>query len=158
MALTLPTVRGVLWTEQHSQWRWILAAASAEAAAAHVPVVSAHLHQAPYMGILFVALVAVCTVLAVAAVVRDSAAVYAGAALTCGLAIVGYVATRVVAFPQLSDDVGNWLEPLGIVSISAETTVVLAAAAALREATLRLELGARPVSQSAGLTTVNLGR
>lgn len=130
---TLPSAWRVLWTErQHSPWRWILTGASVEAAAAHVPVIGPHLHQAPYMGLLFVVLVAACVTLAAVVLVHDSPAVYAGAALTCGLAIIGYAATRLIAFPDLSDDVGNWLEPLGIVSICAETTVVLAAVTALR--------------------------
>ncbi|MDQ2788246.1 MAG: hypothetical protein M3Y73_00515 [Actinomycetota bacterium] len=43
------------------------------------------------------------------------------------MAIVGYIGTRSVAFPQLADDVGNWLEPLGIVAILAEAVVVIAA-------------------------------
>ena len=75
----------------------------------------------------FVVLAAACTFLAVAALVCDSAAVYALAALTCGLAVVGYIATRLVAFPMLADDVGNWFEPLGVVSVLAETVAVFAA-------------------------------
>lgn len=30
-----------------------------------------------------------------------------------------------MAFPQLADDVGNWLEPLGVVSVLAETAAVI---------------------------------
>jgi hypothetical protein len=33
---------------------------------------------------------------------------------------------------MLADDVGNWLEPLGVVSIVAETVVVASSIAALR--------------------------
>ena len=52
--------------------------------------------------------------------------------VVCGLTIIGYAATRLVAFPMLADDVGNWLEPLGVVSIVAETVVVASSIAALR--------------------------
>lgn len=114
--------------------RGVVVAAVAVAAVAHVPVIGPHLDQAPYMGVLFIVLTGACTFLGVAAAVCDSRAVYALVILTCGLAVVGYVATRLVAFPMLADDVGNWLEPLGVVSIASETIAVAAAAAALTRA------------------------
>ena len=117
-----------LWAPRRSAWRWLLVTATAVAAVAHLPAIGPHLHEAPYMGEEFVVLTAACVLLAVAALVCDSGAVYALAALTCGLAVVGYVATRIIAFPMLADDVGNWFEPLGVVSVVAETVAVLAAA------------------------------
>jgi hypothetical protein len=98
---------------------------------AHIPVICPRLHEAPYMGVLFIVLTAACAALAVAALVRDSRAVYVMVIVTCALAVIGYAATRLVAFPMLSDDVGNWLEPLGVVSIVAESVAVAAAIAAL---------------------------
>jgi hypothetical protein len=115
-----------------SPLRWPFIAAAVVAAVAHIPVIAPHLDEAPYMGGLFVALTAACLALAVAAAVRDTRAVYAAAIVTCGLALVGYAATRLVAFPMLADDVGNWLEPLGVVSIVAETAVVATSLLALR--------------------------
>jgi hypothetical protein len=112
--------------------RWVLAAAAAVAAIAHVPVIGPHLEEAPYMGVLFVLLTAACSVLAVAALVRGGRAVYLLTVLTCGLAVLGYAATRLVAFPMLADDVGNWLEPLGVVSIVSESIAVAAALVGLR--------------------------
>ena len=114
--------------------RWLLAAAALVAAAAHVPVIGPHLTEAPYMGVLFVVLTAACVSIAVAALIRDTVAVYALAALTCSLAILGYTATRLVAFPMLADDVGNWFEPLGLVSVGSEAIVALSATVALRSA------------------------
>lgn len=114
-----------------SPWRWAVAAAAITGAAAHVPVVGPHLDEAPYMGALFIVLTAACLALAAAAPLSDGPVVYGLAVLTCGLAIVGYAATRLVAFPQLADDVGDWFEPLGVVSIIAEATVVIASVRAL---------------------------
>lgn len=108
-----------------------MAAAVVVAAAAHLPVIGPHLDEAPYMGVLFILLTAACLLLGVAALVRDSLAVYRLVILTCGLAILGYAATRLIAFPMLADDVGNWLEPLGVVSICSESAAVVAALAAL---------------------------
>ena len=117
--------------------RWVLAAAAAVAAIAHVPVIGPHLEEAPYMGVLFVVLTAACAVLGVEALVRGGRAVYLLTVLTCGLAVLGYAATRLVAFPMLADDVGNWLEPLGVVSIVSESIAVVAALVGLRRGSLR---------------------
>lgn len=83
------------------------------------------------MGLEFIVLTLACLAVGVAAVVCDSRAVYVGALIACGLAVVGYVLTRLVAFPMLGDDVGNWFEPLGVVSVIAETVAVLVGAMAL---------------------------
>lgn len=118
-----------------SEWRWVLAGGALTAAAAHVPEIGPHLDEAPYMGVLFVVLTASCEFLAFAAVSRDDSVIYGLSILTCGAALVGYAATRLFAFPQLADDVGSWLEPLGLVSLVAEAVVVFAAVNALRRRT-----------------------
>jgi hypothetical protein len=114
--------------------RSVVAVAALVATVAHIPVIGPHLDEAPYMGVLFIVLTVGCAAIALAAMVRDSAAVYALAVLTCGLAVLGYAATRLVAFPMLADDVGNWLEPLGVASVLSESVVVVASVAALRAA------------------------
>jgi hypothetical protein len=54
--------------------RWVVAIAALAAAVAHVPVIAPHLDEAPYMGVLFVVLSVGCTAIALAALLRDSAA------------------------------------------------------------------------------------
>jgi hypothetical protein len=115
-----------------SSLRWGVAIAAIIAADAHIPIIPDHLHEAPYMGTLFVLLTVTCVGLAAVVLVHDVPLVYAAAVTVCGLAILGYAATRTVAFPQLADDVGNWLEPLGIVAICSEATVIGLSLAALR--------------------------
>jgi len=115
-----------------SPLRWGVAIAAITAAGAHIPIIPDHLHEAPYMGTLFVLLTLACLGLATVVMVHDIPLVYLAAATVCGLAILGYAATRTVAFPQLADDVGDWLEPLGIVAICSEATVVSLSLAALR--------------------------
>jgi hypothetical protein len=125
-------------TDNRRQWqRWVVAAAALVAATAHLPVIAPHLAEAPYMGVLFVLLTAACLGIGAVIWLRDPAVLYALAVLTCGLAVLGYAATRLVAFPLLADDVGNWLEPLGVVSVASEVVAVGAAASAL--------LGRRPL-------------
>ena len=121
----MTTVRTFLLHRQASPARWPLAVAAVVAAVAHLPVIGEHLEEAPYMGVLFLVLTAACFALAGSALVHDTRVVYAASAVTCGLAVIGYVATRLVAFPMLADDVGNWLEPLGVVTVASETGVVL---------------------------------
>lgn len=115
----------------HAPSRWLTVVAIAVAAAAHVPVIAPHLDEAPYMGALFILLTVACSLLGAALCVRDSRLIYSLVVLTCGLALVGYVATRLVAFPMLSDDVGNWLEPLGVVAIVSEAVAVASALVAM---------------------------
>lgn len=116
--------------------RWPAVAALFVAAGAHVPVIPEHLREAPYMGVLFVGFTAVAVALALLLAVRGAAPMpFAMAGLLCAAAIVAYCLTRLVAFPQLADDVGNWGEPAGVVSIASESVVVaLCAAAASRAA------------------------
>ena len=97
------------------------------AAVAHIPVIAPHLDEAPYMGVLFIALTAVCLTLGALIAAADSTWTYRAAAAVCGAAVLAYAATRLVAFPQLADDVGNWFEPLGVVSVVSESLVVLVA-------------------------------
>ncbi|MBB2891579.1 hypothetical protein [Flexivirga oryzae] len=115
-----------------SHFRPLVALAAVVAALAHIPVIKPHLTEAPYMGGLFILLTTACLVLAATLACHDAQVVYGLSVLTCGLAVIGYAATRLVAFPMLSDDVGNWLEPLGIVSIASETVVVVSAGLAIR--------------------------
>jgi hypothetical protein len=119
-------------TAQRWPLRWLTALAAAVAAGAHLPVIAPHLIEAPYMGVLFILLTVACATLALMAVLHDAPAVYAASAVVCALAIIGYGATRIIAFPLLADDVGNWLEPLGVVSILAESVVVASSLIALR--------------------------
>jgi hypothetical protein len=101
------------------------------AVVAHIPMTGPHLQEVPYMGVMFIVLTAALFFLAAAALIRDSAAVYLATILTCALAITGYAATRTVAFPSLADNIWNWLEPLGIVSILSEALALAAGIAAL---------------------------
>lgn len=94
------------------------------AAAAHIPVIDSHLHEAPYIGVLFIALTVACAGLAVALGVSDTPTMWDLTVWVAGLAVLGYVLSRTVGLPQITDDIGNWAEPLGIVSIAAESVAV----------------------------------
>lgn len=107
-----------------STLRGTVVAAIAVAAAAHVPVIAPHLREAPYMGVLFLVFTGACIALGATIAITDRTWAYRSSAAVCGAAVLAYGATRLVAFPQLADDVGNWLEPLGVASVTSESLVV----------------------------------
>jgi len=116
-----------LTSAQWSPWRWPAAALAVVIAAAHIPVTAEHLSEAPYIGWSFVALECVAVLLALMLVTRDIGITWMAAGIVPALAIAAYVVTRSVALPQISDDVGNWTEPLGVVAVSAEALLVVVA-------------------------------
>jgi hypothetical protein len=120
----MSSVDRVLWTPLNNRLRWALMVTAVVSALAHIPVIGEHLHEAPYMGLEFIVLTVACLAIGVTVVWLDSLAVYALAGATCGLAVIGYALTRLIAFPLLGDDVGNWFEPLGVVAVSAELLTV----------------------------------
>lgn len=116
-----------------SPWRWVAVGAAVVAAVAHLPVTPEHLHEAPYMGALFAAFALAALAGAAALLLADTAPRYALLGSLCAVAVATYAATRLVAFPQLADDVGNWTDPLGIVSVATELAAAAACALALRQ-------------------------
>jgi hypothetical protein len=86
---------------------------------------------------------------------RDERRVWLAAAVTCGLAFITYVWSRTIGLPQISDDIGNWSEPLGIVSLVSEGLVVVLAWAALAGRDRRWSLVRSP--GAAGLVALIAG-
>ena len=95
--------------------------------------------ETPYLGWLYVGLIASCLLIA-AALIRgsDGRAWLAAGLLPLG-AIIGYTLTRTTGLPQATDDIGNWGEPLGIASLFVEGSLV-----ALSGGVLALRAGAAP--------------
>src|SRR5205823_7678366 len=109
-----------------SPWRFTVAACCLTAAAAHLPVTEDHLHEALYIGVLFIVLSAVCVLTAGALLARDARVVYVAVMVTCAVAIGAYAWSRAAGLPQITDAVGNWGEPAGIVAVTAEAAAGLA--------------------------------
>src|SRR5581483_10145824 len=82
----------------------------------HLLDLSDKLKETPYLGVAYIGLIAGC---AVAAALRDRR----GFLLAGGLAaatLAGYCLSRTVGLPAATDDIGNWTETLGILSLVAE--------------------------------------
>lgn len=120
-------------TDPVTSTRWWCAAFLCLAAAAHIPLVPEHLHEALYMGVAFVVFVYACLATAAFLVLTPSPRAAWVATGLGTLAVLAYVATRVAAFPRLSGDVGEWFTPLGIIAVVAEVAAVATAALALAE-------------------------
>jgi hypothetical protein len=81
--------------------------------------------ETPYLGVMFVGLIVACLLVA-ELIVRGGGSVgwLAGASL-CAATILGYAVSRTVGLPGApQDDIGNWSEPLGMVSLLVEGVVV----------------------------------
>jgi hypothetical protein len=100
-------------------------------AATHIPLVPEHLDEAPYVGVLFVALSVASIVLSALLVRWDTPVVWAATGAVTALAVAAFLASRTVGLPQIGMDIGNWTEPLGFPAVAAETLAALAAGYAL---------------------------
>jgi len=115
-----------------SPLRFAAAACAATAALVHTLVMEDHFESARYLGVLFALYALVCAGVALLLARRDTRVVWQIAAGSSLLAIAAYAWSRAVGLPQIDDDVGNWAEPLGIVALTAEGTLVALALGALR--------------------------
>lgn len=115
-----------------SNLRWPTVVALLLAGGAHIPVTPEHLREAPYMGAMFVAFTVVAVAVAIAVALRGSAsAPFVAAGIISAAAIGTYCLTRLVALPQMSDDLGNWGETAGVIAIASEAVVVALSATTL---------------------------
>jgi hypothetical protein len=96
-------------------------------AGTHLVLVPEHLDEAPYVGHLFLALAAVCTVLAGLLLLRDHLLVWAVTGGVAAASLVAYLASRTVGLPRIGDDVGNWTDPWSFPSVTAEALLVVVA-------------------------------
>jgi hypothetical protein len=101
-------------------------------AATHIPLVPEHLKEAPYIGMLFIALSTASVALAVLVVLADTPAVWAATGAMTLLAVIAFLTSRTIGLPMIGDEIGNWTEPLGLPALAAESLAFLAAVAVLR--------------------------
>lgn len=108
-----------------SLWRWPAAAALSATAAIHMTLVPEHLHEAPYAGALFIALSAAALATAMVLSATDHDLVWLAAlAISLG-ALVAYFLSRSVGLPSMSDDIGDWANPLGVAAVACEALTLV---------------------------------
>lgn len=102
----------------------------------HLLDLQGKLSETPYLGVAYIGLIVGSIVAAGMLVHSDDRR---GWALTAGLSVatlLGYVLNRTVGMPAATEDIGNWLEPLGLVSMFVEAGVVAVSAWALSPAAM----------------------
>ncbi|WP_344773419.1 hypothetical protein [Nocardioides panacisoli] len=100
--------------------RFLVALCLVTSAAAHVPLIGMHLSEATYIGVAFIVLAVAFPLMALLLVVRDTARMWEAVAVANALAVLAYLVTRIVALPQVADDVGNWTEPMSFPALASE--------------------------------------
>jgi hypothetical protein len=114
--------------------RWLAAACLVATAAVHLAIAPEHLREAPYAGVLFIALGAAALATALLLIAVDHELVWLSAGALCVSALASYAISRSIGLPSMADDVGDWLNPLGVVAVLSEATAALIAWQALLSA------------------------
>lgn len=113
-------------------WRLTAAVCLDVIAAVHIAIAPDHLREAPYAGALFVALATAALATAILLLATQDRLVWAGAAALSLAALLGYFMSRSFGLPALSDDIGDWLNPLGVVAVLSEIALLAIAWQVLR--------------------------
>jgi hypothetical protein len=119
-SLTNPAV------ERHVVRRGIAAVGLVSIALIHLLDVPGKFDELPYVGVLFVGLIATTLLLAEAMIRTDDVRAWLVAGAVSAATMLGYAISRTSGLPgDTGDDVGNWTEPLGLASLLVEGVVVL---------------------------------
>ena len=125
--------------------RGTVIAALVAIALVHVVQLPDTYRQTPGLGVLFTALVLTCFTIAGALLHLERRILWYAAGATAAATIGGYVMTRAVAVPFDRQDVGNWLEPIGLVALFLEAGVVVLCVYRLRTVPLAWEQRTTPL-------------
>jgi hypothetical protein len=119
------------WVPISYQGRWLVIQGLAVAALSHLPSLRERLAEAPYAGWLIGLFVVLCAALIVPLCLHDSRMTYWFTTFLSAAAVLSYFATRLLPFPQLSRELGNWAEPWDVVAVLSEIFTISTALLAL---------------------------
>ena len=104
--------------------RSAIALGLAGVAAVHVLDLPSKWEEVKYLGVAYL-LVIIASVFLIERVISHGTKLdFLGAAAVSASVIVGFVINRTVGMPGAMDDIGNWLEPLGLLSLVVEAFVL----------------------------------
>jgi hypothetical protein len=83
--------------------------------------------EAVYIGVLYIVLMVVTVAVSVVLLRTDSLMAWVLAAGAAGLTLIAFVISRTTGLPGAYEDIGNWLDPLGLASLWVEGLVLLLA-------------------------------
>jgi hypothetical protein len=101
-------------------------------AAIHVLDLPGKLTETPYLGYLYILLIVAALVITERLFTVATRLDYLAAGALAAAVLVAFVINRTVGMPGAMHDIGNWLEPLGLLSIVVEAFVVWQSVAAVR--------------------------
>jgi hypothetical protein len=94
-------------------------------AVTHLTDLPEKIEEAPYMAVMFCALIVASAGLAILLASRRNPAIaWPLAGAVAALPLTGYVLSRSVALPQLEDHVGDWVSPAGVASLIFEAVLI----------------------------------
>lgn len=99
----------------------------------HLLDLQSKFQETPYLGVLYLVLIAGSVGVAATLIHRDEAKAWIAAALLSGATIAGYAINRTIGMPSATEDIGNWLEPLGLASLFVESIVCAVSVYALAD-------------------------
>jgi len=99
--------------------------------AIHILDLPGKLAETPYLGAFYIALVIAAFVLTERLFIVGSGRDFIAAAALSAAVIVGFTINRTVGMPGATGDIGNWLEPLGLLSLVVEVFVLWQSVAAV---------------------------
>lgn len=126
------TRRAPLQAQSAGAYRGVVGVGLVGIALAHVLDLQSKMSEVPYLGWAYVGLIVSSLVLADLVVRRGGRTTFLASAGLAFAVILGYAVNRTVGMPLATDDIGNWLEPLGLASLVVEAAVAWFALAAAR--------------------------
>lgn len=93
-------------------------------AGVHVMDLPAKFTETPYLGYAYIGIILFAAVVIERLTVKGSYLDYLGAAGVSLAVLGGYIINRTVGMPGAMEDIGNWFEPLGLLSIAIELFAV----------------------------------
>jgi hypothetical protein len=93
-------------------------------AAVHLADLPGKMQEVPYLGWAYIGLIATSLVLAELVTTRADRRLMAASAGLSAAVLVGFVINRTIGMPNATDDIGNWTEPLGMISLLIEAAVI----------------------------------
>lgn len=99
----------------------------------HLLDLEGKLKETPYLGVGYIALIIASVVAAGALMHRDDRGSWFATAAISAATLIGYAVNRTIGMPAAMDDIGNWLEPLGLASLFVEAITCAVAVYALAD-------------------------
>jgi len=101
-------------------------------AAIHILDLPGKFAETPYLGFAYVGMIATAVLLIERILTKNRATDYLATIALSAAVMIGFVINRTVGMPGAMDDIGNWFEPLGFLSLFVEGWAILQAAQGYR--------------------------